>query len=77
MPSQLLNGFLWNLDLEYDSYESSKAEAIHNIECGNDYSNAKIIAAAWKMVSNETYSQWVADNIKALKMQIEQLENLQ
>jgi len=77
LPAPLLNNFLWNLDLEYDSYESSKAEAVHSIECGNDYHNEKIVNSAWAMVTAETYSQWIADYITSLKEQLEQLEKLQ
>jgi hypothetical protein len=76
LPSRILNSFLWNLDLEYDHYESSKAEAVHNIECGCDYGNEKIVNSAWAMVSPETYSQWIADEIQSLKNQITHLENL-
>lgn len=77
LPAPLLNNFLWNLDLEYDAYESSKAEAVHSIECGDFYANEKIINSAWSQVTAQTYSEWIADYIALLKAQLEELEKLQ
>jgi hypothetical protein len=76
LPSRVLNNFLWDLDLEYCKYESSKAEVIHDIENGNYYGNEKIINSAWAMVSDETYSKWIGDYITLLKAEIAAVENL-
>ena len=49
LPGALQESLLWDIDLDYDSYESSKAEKIHDIMCDNvDETNADRIANAYK-----------------------------
>ena len=35
LPCSVQESLLWDMELEYDGYESSKAECIHQILCGN------------------------------------------
>lgn len=71
----MLDAFLWNCDLEYDSYESSMAEAIHDIECGNiSIANEEIVKSAWAGVSEETFQQWCRDHYESCQRQMAELE---
>jgi hypothetical protein len=57
-PYDVLEGILWDCDLEYDSYESSKAERIHEIQNGTIYEdNERIVNTAWSMLSEEDFRQ--------------------
>ena len=35
LPCSVQESLLWDMELEYDGYESSKAETIHQILCGS------------------------------------------
>ena len=35
LPCSVQESLLWDMELEYDGYESSKAECIHQILCGS------------------------------------------
>lgn len=53
LPVLVQEALLWDMELEYDGYESSKAETIHMILCGSDCSstNELIIKNYWKALS--------------------------
>ena len=58
LPCSVQESLLWDMELEYDGYESSKAECIHMILCGSDCSstNESIIKNYWKALSPERLS---------------------
>ncbi len=79
-PDALLNRFLWECELEYDPYESSKAEAIHSIECdpgSMSSENSRIIRTAWSFLSEDTFSAWVKQGIESLEIQLTELLSLE
>ena len=39
LPELVQEALLWDMELEYDGYESSKSETIHMILCGSDCSS--------------------------------------
>lgn len=39
LPCSVQESLLWDMELEYDGYESSKAETIHQILCGSHCSS--------------------------------------
>ena len=39
LPCSVQESLLWDMELEYDGYESSKAETIHTILCGSHCSS--------------------------------------
>lgn len=54
LPYALQESLLWDMELDYDSYESSKAEAVHSISCGNASSrNEYIIENAYKFMKED------------------------
>lgn len=56
LPGILQESLLWDMDLDYDSYESSKAETIHLIQCSHDYiglRNKEIIENAYANMDEE------------------------
>ena len=58
LPELVQEALLWDMELDYDGYESSKAETIHMILCGSDCSstNESIIKNYWKALSPERLS---------------------
>ena len=67
LPGRLLNSILWDIDsLDYDPYESSKAECIDNISNGiiSD-TNQKIIDAYWKALSLRGFECFVRAELTA------------
>lgn len=54
LPYALREELLWDMELDYDSYDSSKAEEIHMILCGNVSSpNELAIANYYKALTLE------------------------
>ncbi len=54
LPAKLQESFLWDMDLDYNSYESSKVECIHGIMCGNVWSrNPEIINDYYERLSEK------------------------
>ena len=39
LPCSVQESLLWDMELDYDGYESSKAETIHTILCGSHCSS--------------------------------------
>lgn len=75
LPGPVLESILWDIDLDYDSYESSKAEAVHELMCNPDcsHTNGMIVSAYWKALSDESFD-WIVDNaIETLKRQLKVL----
>jgi hypothetical protein len=59
-PNCILELFLENVELMYDPYESSKAEAIDSILNGNVFDHNKhIISSCWAVLSEEDFQRYV------------------
>jgi hypothetical protein len=79
LPSCFQEQFLWNCDLDYDSYGGSMAETVHSIICNYPYegsTNDYIIKEAYNDLSVETIESWVKSEIETSKSRIIQMENL-
>lgn len=79
LPYSIKESFLWNCDLDFDGYESSKAEEVHNILCNYPYdgsTNDLIIKSAYNMLSVESLEHMVRGHLDGLKHQVTELENL-
>ena len=73
-PSVVMKGILWNCDLEYDTYESSKVEAINDIQCGNVYTdNEKIINTTWAMLTEEDFQLRCRQSLEGLETQAKEI----
>jgi hypothetical protein len=55
LPGALQESLLWDMELDYDPYESSKAQAIHEIMLCDNLScvNGQIIVNAYKFMDEE------------------------
>jgi hypothetical protein len=78
LPSSLLEKILWDCDLSYDRYDSSKSETIHDIlnnrAVGDE--NRRIIDTAWKFISEETFKSLVQAEIANTRNVLERLSDL-
>lgn len=78
-PYVILDTFLWNLDLDYDSYESSLADTIHSIHCngsdGTSRQNIEMIEERWNALTEEEFSYMCKNCINSLESQIDQLRD--
>lgn len=76
-PNAILEPFLWNLELNYDSYESSKAETIHQITCdpdsANDY-NLGLIKGSWDAMTEEGFRNQAVSVMESLQNQIDNIK---
>lgn len=55
-----LERLLWDCELDYEPYESSKESTIHGILCGTISSiNEKIVSTAFHIMSEEDYAHRV------------------
>lgn len=77
-PRSILEDFLWELELDYDPYEGSKAEVVHDALCGAGLSdtNEKIINACWRMLSEELFHDRCKKQIESYKHEIVHLKGL-
>lgn len=77
-PGVVLESLLWDLELEYDIYESSKAETIHHITCNSDdisSYNEELIRDYWdnmtasdfrhRLLNVKQHLEWQLENVKA------------
>ncbi len=77
LPSQLQERLLWEMDLDYDSYESSMAEEIHNTLNGRaSLTNERIINTYCTALSDEVLKEHIAILRGQLSQQINSLDNL-
>jgi hypothetical protein len=77
LPNTLLEVLLWDMDLDYCSYESSKAETIHEILNGNpSVTNSLIISNYYKALSVETLCGILNGKILALNTSLMDLYKL-
>lgn len=77
LPASIRESLLWDCELEYDAYESSKAEKIHEILCGNiDGTNKQIVDTAWKFLSEDKFRIRCEMEMTALKGQLDHIIDL-
>ncbi len=77
VPAVILETFLWDLELDYDPYESSKPETIHYILSNPDGAstyNQGLISGHWNAMSEIEFQRRVKNEMDKLKNQIENLE---
>ncbi len=69
LPEVVMEYLLWDMELDYDGYESSKAECIHMILCGSDCSstNELIIKNYWKALSPESLEVYLNHAMEHVK----------
>jgi hypothetical protein len=77
LPLSVREQFLWDCELEYDSYDSGKAECIHEILNGviND-ENQRIVDMAWKSMSPETFRLRLEQARDTVKEQLRLIEEM-
>ena len=78
LPHRLLEEILWDIeDLDYEPYESNKAECIHGILNENvSDTNRRVINAYWQALSDESFLEMVRREIRESKWYVEILEKL-
>ena len=78
LPTGLLKEILWDIDrLDYDSYESSMAECIHDILNENiSCTNRKIIDSYWQGLSDESFEVILREELHWAKYHVAALEAL-
>lgn len=79
LPGCLQERLLWECSLRYDAFESSKAEAVHDILCNyphNGSTNDLIIKSAYKNLSIETLERWTKQELESCEALITALNNL-
>jgi hypothetical protein len=78
VPHSLLHNLLWDMDLDYDPYESSKAEAIDNIVNGIiSQINEGVIKSYWNGLSEKDFQSKVKSTKEELIRQLELLTRLE
>lgn len=73
LPYSIQESIIGNCDLEYDSYESSRAEAIENLLNGNGYDNDDVVQHYYSQMSDDELFELICRNVGNLQ---EQLNNL-
>jgi hypothetical protein len=77
LPAPVLHRLLWDCDLDYCPYESSMAECVHQIECGNiSELNEKMVDTAWKMMSPDSFRLRLEQERDSLKEQLRIIEEM-
>jgi len=79
LPYALQESLLWEFSLDYDGYESSKAEAVHDVLCNYPYAgsrNDKIIKSSYAGVSVERLESWARGHLSSLESQVEDLKKM-
>ena len=74
LPCSVQESLLWDMELEYDGYESSKAECIHQILCGSYCSstNELIIKNYYKALSPEFLFRYILNVHDDAKRQVDE-----
>lgn len=76
LPSRLQESLLWEMELNYDPYESSKAETIHylnNADC--DSTNRAIIENAYKYLTEDSLKALAKGVLEQVNREKEDLES--
>jgi hypothetical protein len=79
-PHTVLETLLWDLDLKYDTYESSKAETVHQIlnnpDSVYDY-NLGLIKGTWDAMSETEWIRRATNAKESLENWLDQLDHLE
>lgn len=77
LPSVLQERLLWDMDLDYDSYESSMAACVHESMNGSwSHTNKLIIANYYKALSVETLEVYLKQELQSLESQVENIKKM-
>lgn len=77
LPWALEKRLLWEMDLDYDGYESSKAEVIHDISNGLiTQRNQDIIDTSYKQVPLETLELYLKQEIEQKEISLKRLKEM-
>ena len=66
LPWSVQESLLWDMELEYDGYESSKAECIHQILCGNCTTTNELIIKNYMLALSK---EVLRDRLAALTLE--------
>ena len=75
LPGSVYEEILWDVDLEYDSYESSKPDTIHSLICGNgSLSNKEKIERYYEQLTAEEVHAKMLNKFNELENQLAYLK---
>ena len=78
LPDTILQSILWDMELDYCPYESSKAETIHSILCGNISStNELIIKNYYAALSIESLLKIIEEELSSIHRSYSELKQFQ
>jgi hypothetical protein len=76
-PVVILDHWLWEAELKYDPYESSKAQAIHDILCGNpSETNKLILDNLWAKLTEKQWQEMLSQKIAELEFTLKRLKGM-
>lgn len=77
LPSTLQERLLWDMELDYCSYESSKAVTIHDIMTGSTFSstNQAIVTNYCRAISDETIALYAKQEREAAAKRLVALDD--
>ena len=78
LPASIQERLLWDMELDYDSSESSKAEAIHMIMVGDHCNqwNKLIIQNYYKALIVETLVEYLGQEQKAAEQSLAKINRM-
>ena len=79
LPGSLQESLLWDMELDYDSYESSKAEKIHEImiyEGNISGRNRDVINTAYRFMDEEMLRRRAMAELESVNEQVKALTAL-
>jgi len=76
LPASIQERLLWDMELDYDSYESSNADTIHSILVGSTFSerNQQIVRNYCKALSDETIKVYARQEREAIAASLAALD---
>ena len=76
-PVVILDHWIWEAELKYDPYESSKAQTVHDILCGNpSETNKRILDNLWAKLTEEQWQEMLALKIISLEDTVKMLKRM-
>ena len=78
LPFPLCERMGENSNLEYDHYESSHAEALHNVLCNPTYwdKNNKIIQKLYEGITDEQLKKMADEEVQTMRYRIEAINKM-
>jgi hypothetical protein len=77
LPLSIQEDFLWDVDLDYCHYESSKAETIHYALLGEiSEMNQRIADSAYKFMPDDSVEKMLTGRISSIKRELEAINQL-